>query len=124
MDISGVNVPVIDVTVTLPKTRKDGSPLAPADIASVVILRNSVEWKTLVAPFSSPIVATDSSPVSSEDAYSFYTVDTAGARSDVSPAVVMTVSKDPIKAPPATGTLTAIAKGAKVEPVLTAKTTV
>jgi len=108
MTIVGVTVPVVDLKITLPTERKDGSALAASDIESLVILRNSVVWKTLPAPFSGTIYETDASPVGESDAYSFYTVDTAGVRSEVSPVAIITVSKEKPKAPPVAGTISAV----------------
>ena len=109
-------VPTIDLSITLPKTRKDGSSLAASDIASVTILRNSAEWKTLESPLATPLVASDMYPATELDTYSFYVTDTAGVRSDVSPIVKVAVSAEPPKAPPSSGTITAVVKGSAPAP--------
>src|ERR1700688_3164555 len=111
MALPGVVVPVIDLTITLPDKRADGSALAASDVESVTILRNSVEWNTIPGPFSGPIHMSDSSPTTGQDTYTFYVTDTAGVRSDVSAAASVTVSSDPPKAPPGVGTLTAMVHG-------------
>ena len=109
----GVHTPVIDLLVTLATKRKDGSALAASDIGSVTILRNAVELTTLHGPFNGPVKYADASP-GGTDTYSFYVTDSAGVCSDVSNAVSVVVSNDPVKAAPAVGTITAIVHGAKV----------
>jgi hypothetical protein len=107
MSIQGVVLPAVDLTITLPKTRKDGSELALSDIKSVTILRNSADWKVLEGQFSATVNVADLAPATGSDTYSFYVTDTAGVRSDVSPAATVTVG-EPLKAPASTGTLTAV----------------
>jgi hypothetical protein len=112
MSISGVYAPVVDLVFTLPKTRTDGSALALTDIASVTVLRNSIEWQTLQGPLKEPVKVSDAGATPGVDTYSFYVTDTAGVRSNVSPVAAVSVSKEPPKAPPATGTVTATVQGA------------
>jgi hypothetical protein len=108
MSISGVYAPVVDLLFTLPTTRTDGSVLALTEIASVTVLRNSIEWQTLQGPFKAPVKVSDPGVTPGTDTYSFYVTDTAGVRSNVSPIAAVSVSKEPPKAPPATGTVTAV----------------
>jgi hypothetical protein len=120
MAISGVNVPVIDLTITLPKTRTDNTALADSDIESVTVLRNSTELQTIPTPKGATVHLSDSAPSTGTDTYSFYVTDTAGVRSAVSPVASVSVSAQPPKAPPASGSLTATPKG-KAEPAKTAE---
>jgi hypothetical protein len=109
----GVFTPVIDLAITLPTKRKDGAALPSSDIASVTVMRNSVELATIPGPVASPVKYSDASPTSTTDTYSFYVTDSAGVRSDVSSAASVVVSNEPVKSPPAVGTLTAVVHGAK-----------
>jgi hypothetical protein len=112
----GTPVPTIDLTLTLPKTRKDGSTMAASDIESVTILRNSVDWKTISGPFSGPIKISDSYPATELDTYSFYATDAAGVRSEISAPAKVVLATEPLKAAPSVGTLTAIVQGSAPAP--------
>jgi hypothetical protein len=113
MSIAGVYAPIIDLAITLPTARSDGTSLALSEIESVTILRDSggvpQELKVLSGPFTGPIRYSDTAPVPGEEAYSFYVTDTAGVRGKTSAAVVVKAAT-PVKAPPKEGTLTAVAK--------------
>jgi hypothetical protein len=112
--IAGVYTPTIDLVLTLPTKRGDGSALAASEIQSVTVLRDSgsgpKELIVLPGTFNgATALYTDPSPASGGETYSFYVTDTAGARGATSPAVVMKGSI-PVKAPPAAGVMTAVEK--------------
>ncbi len=112
--IVGVTVPVIDLTLTLPTQRKDGSPLAPSDIHSAILMRDSghgpITVKEIAGPFTSPTVQfSDTSPATGHDIYSFVVTDNTGIKSDKSNPVTVTVHGKAASAP-AAGVLTAIEK--------------
>lgn len=115
MSITGVILPTIDLTITLPTTRKDGGPLKSSEIQSATLLRDSgqgpVAISTLNGPFSGETVTfSDVSPSTAADTYSFFVTDTAGTQGPMSLAVAVTVTGKAAVAPPAAGTLTAVAK--------------
>jgi hypothetical protein len=118
MSIVGTAPPVVDLKITLPVKRKDGSAVGASDIDSVVILRNSIVWKTLPGPFTSAtLLETDSTPAGESDSYSFYVVDVSGVRSAVSPLASVTVGVVKSKSPPEAGTLTAVSHAMGEDPV-------
>jgi hypothetical protein len=118
--IPGVLLPIIDLTLTLPTTRVDGTALALTQIQSATILRDPgtgpVILTTLAGPFSgATALFTDVSPATGSDIYSFYVTDTAGTVGVTSLPVTVTVVGTPVLAQPSAGTLTAVA----VPPVVT-----
>jgi hypothetical protein len=120
--IVGVAVVAIDLVLTLPTTRKDGTKLGANEIQSVTVMRDSgtgaVELKVLPGPFNgATALYTDASPATGNDIYSFFVTDTAGTRSDTSAPVMVTVSGAKLLAAPAVSTLTAIAKTEKTDNV-------
>jgi hypothetical protein len=121
MAIAGSNTPVITLTLTLPTTRNDGTALALTEIQSATILRDTgsgpASLQVLPGPFSgATAVATDASPASGADTYSFFVTDTAGTQGDTSLPVSITVSGAPVLAPPSAGTLTAVAGDSTTAP--------
>ena len=116
MAIAGSNVPVIQVTLTLPSARVDGTALALTEIASATILRDSGAGpaplgSVISGPFSSStVLASDTSPATGSDIYSFYVTDTAGTQGVTSTPVTVTVAGATPLAAPAAGTLTAVAQ--------------
>ena len=126
MAIAGSNVPVIQVTLTLPSARVDGTALALTEIASATILRDSGAGpaplgSVISGPFSSStVLASDTSPATGSDIYSFYVTDTAGTQGVTSTPVTVTVAGATPLAAPAAGTLTAVAQGPVAVPVVAA----
>jgi hypothetical protein len=121
--IVGVILPVIDLVLTLPTTRKDGSALTPAEIQSVTVLRDAgagpLPLQVLAGPFNgATALFSDAAPATGNDLYSFFITDTAGTQSDTSVPVMVTVEGKRL-AMPGAGTLTAVAKvdpAAKADP--------
>jgi hypothetical protein len=117
MALAGVNTPVIALTITLPTTRIDGTAAPLTQIQSVSILRDSGTGavplgSVIVGPFSGPTVsATDASPATGTDTYSFFATDTAGLAGVTSPPVSVTVAGAPPLAQLSAGTMTAVAGG-------------
>lgn len=98
------------LTAALPTVRKDGSPLAPIEIASTTFLRDVGGGLgpifTASGPFSEGTVAyVDPSPPLGSVVYAFYVTDTKGLQGDTSIPINVTVAA-PVS-PPAAGTLTA-----------------
>ena len=118
--IAGANTPTITITLTFPTTRNDGTDLALSEIQSATLLRDSGSGATplgspSIGPFSGPtLTLTDSSPASGTDTYSFFVTDTAGTPGDTSAPVSVTIEGQTPLAPPAAGTLTAVANAAPV----------
>lgn len=114
--IAGVTLPVVDLTLTLPTTRVDGTALANTQIQSVTILRDPATGTpatltTLTGPFSgATALFTDVSPATGSDVYSFFVTDTAGTQGLTSPPVTVTIAGAPQLAAPAAGTLSAVAR--------------
>jgi len=113
--IAGVTLPVVDITLTLPTERKDGTALNLNEIQSATILRDPgtgvATLTTLNGPFNgSTATFTDVAPASGSDVYSFFVTDTAGTQGDTSAPVSVTVVGQQSLAPPAAGTLTAVAR--------------
>src|ERR1017187_9675751 len=115
MAIAGSNVPVITLTITLPTTRIDGTAAPLSQIQSVTVLRDSgsgpVALGSVIAgPFSGATVsASDASPATGTDTYSFFATDTAGLAGVTSPPVSVTVAGAPALAQLSAGTMTAVA---------------
>lgn len=115
MTIAGVTLPVVDITITLPTLRKDGTDLALSEIQSATILRDPgtgiATLTTLNGPFNGATATfTDVSPATGSDVYSFYVTDTAGTQGDTSVPVSITVVGQTVLSPPAAGTLSAVAR--------------
>lgn len=114
MAIAGSNVPVIALTITLPTTRIDGTAAPLSQIQSVTVLRDSgsgpVALGSVIAgPFSSATVsASDASPATGTDTYSFFATDTAGLAGVTSPPVSVTVAGQAPLAQLSAGTMTAV----------------
>ena len=114
MAISGVTLPTVDLTLTLPTTRTDGTALALTEIQSATILRDPGSGPTTLqvmpGPFSGATATfADVSPATGTDVYSFFVTDTAGTVGLTSLPVTVTVVGVTPLAPPSAGTLTAIA---------------
>ena len=112
--IAGTQLPTVDLTITFPTTRTDGSELAVGQIQSATILRDSgpgaATLTILNGPFSSGTATfADVSPLTGSDVYSFYVTDTAGTQGITSPPVTVSVVGQAPLAAPAAGTLTATA---------------
>lgn len=121
MSIAGVSLPIVELTIPLPKVRKDGTELALGDIQSITILRDAATLTTLPGPFSGDTVNfTDPSPATGTDLYSYFATDTAGLAGERSAPVAITVTGLPPKSPPAAGTLKAVAKAAPSDPAAVA----
>jgi len=117
--IAGVILPVVDLTLTFPTTRKDGTDLTLSEIQSATILRDpgtgTVTLTTVQGPFNGPTALfTDVAPATGSDIYSFFVTDTAGTQGDTSPAVTVTIVGQTPLAAPSAGTLTAIARAPDV----------
>ncbi len=113
--IAGVTLPIVDITVTLPTTRVDGTELANSEIQSVTILRDPgtgvATLTVLPGPFNgATALFSDVAPATGSDIYSFYVTDTAGTQGVTSPSVTVTVAGQTPLAQPAAGTLTAVAR--------------
>jgi hypothetical protein len=130
MALAGVNVPVIALTITLPTTRIDGTAAPLSQIQSVTVLRDSgsgpVALGSVIAgPFSGATVsASDASPATGTDTYSFFATDTAGLAGVTSPPVSVTVAGAQPLAQLSAGTMTAVSSaggtvGAGVAPTIT-----
>jgi hypothetical protein len=114
MAISGVTLPTVDLTLTLPTTRTDGTALALTEIQSATILRDPgtgpATLQVMPGPFSGATATfADVSPATGTDVYSFFVTDTAGTQGVTSPSVSVTVVGVTPLAQPSAGTLTAIA---------------
>jgi hypothetical protein len=117
--IVGVTLSTVDIVVTLPTTRVDGTDLANSEIQSVTILRDPGTGvgtlTTLNGPFNgATALFSDVSPATGSDVYSFFVTDTAGTQGVTSPSVTVTIEGQTPLAQPAAGTLTAIARAADV----------
>lgn len=115
MAIAGVTLPTVDITLTLPTQRKDGTDLALNEIQSATILRDPgtgvSTLTTLNGPFNGPTATfADVAPATGSDVYSFFVTDTAGTQGDTSAPVTVTIVGQTPLAPPAAGTLTAVAR--------------
>jgi hypothetical protein len=113
--IAGVTLPIVDLTLTLPTSRVDGTALALTEIQSATILRDPgtgvATLTVLNGPFSGATATfTDISPATGSDVYSFFVTDTAGTQGVTSPPVTVKVAGTPTLAQPAAGTLTAVAQ--------------
>jgi hypothetical protein len=129
--IAGSNVPVIALTATLPTTRVDGTAAALSEIASITFLRDSGSGPSplgspVAGPFSGPTVsASDASPATGTDTYSFFATDTAGTQGVTSPPVSVTVAGAQPLAQLSAGTMTAVSNagtgtgGTGVAPTIT-----
>jgi hypothetical protein len=129
MSITGVVLPIIDLTLTLPTTRNDGSALAVTEIQSATILRDpgtgAVTLTVLPGPFSgATAIFADVQPATGTDIYSFFVTDTNGKQGDTSLPVSVTVTGVPAAAPPSAGTLTAIARVGATAPVVPPSSTI
>jgi hypothetical protein len=111
--ITGKSLPPVDIAVSLPTQRQDGTPLPLAEIQSVTILRSAgggeaTVLKVLPGPFSSETVMyTDVSASGGTDIYSFYATDTQGVEGEKSLAKAVIVTGELKKVAPAAGTLAA-----------------
>lgn len=131
--IAGVTLPIVDITVTLPTTRVDGTDLDKSEIQSATILRDPgtgvATLTVLNGPFNgATAVFADVSPATGNDIYSFFVTDTAGTQGVTSPSVTVTVAGQPPLAQPSAGTLTAVARqpdvgGSTPTPVATSSST-
>lgn len=115
MAIAGVTLPVVDITLTLPTQRKDGTDLNLNEIQSATLLRDSGTGPGTLTVLNGPFngataVFTDLTPTSGSDVYSFFVTDTAGTQGDTSAPVTVVVEGQVTLAPPAAGTLTATAR--------------
>lgn len=115
MTILGVTLPVIDLTVTLPTTRVDGTAAAVNEIQSVTILRDpgtgAATLTVLPGPFSAATATfSDVSPATGSDIYSFFATDTAGTKGVTSLPVTVTVTGVPVLAQLSAGTITAVSQ--------------
>ena len=113
--IAGVTLPVVDLTLTLPTTRVDGTALALTEIQSATVLRDPgtgvATLTVLNGPFNGATATfADVSPATGSDVYSFFVTDTAGTQGVASPPVTVKVTGSPVLAQPAAGTLTAVAR--------------
>jgi hypothetical protein len=115
--IVGTQLPSVDLTITLPTTRVDGSAATPAEIQSATILRDAgdgqgpVPLTTVSGPFGGPTATfTDVQPATGTDIYSFFCTDTAGTVGLTSLPVTVSVS-GAAKAQLSAGTITAVAQG-------------
>jgi hypothetical protein len=113
--IAGVTLPIVDITVTLPTTRVDGTSLANSEIQSATILRDPGTGVSTLTVLNGPFngataVFADVSPATGSDIYSFFVTDTAGTQGVTSPSVTVTVAGQIPLAQPSAGTLTAVAR--------------
>ena len=118
MAIAGVTLTTVDIELTFPTVRKDGTNLDVSEIQSATILRDSgggpSELTVLAGPFSGATAKfSDISPATGSDIYSFFVTDTAGTVGDTSLSVTVTIVGVPVLAAPAAGTLTAVANVAQ-----------
>jgi len=111
--ITGQNTGSVDLTLTLPTTRTDGTTANVSEIQSATILRDTgsgpANLTTINGPFTDPTVTfSDGAPASGADIYSFFCTDTAGTQGLTSLPISVTIAGAPPLAQLAAGTLTAV----------------